>query len=601
MDSGADASVDAGAEASVDAGVDAGAEASVDASLDAGGEASADASIDGSDAAAGTVSVLTQHNDVGRTGANLQETTLTTSNVTAGQFGLLRCLPVDDQVYAQPLIVSGLSVSGGVKNVLYVATVNDTVYAFDADAPATSPPIRQLSLLGPGEAPPANTDMTGACGGAYQDYSGNIGIVGTPVIDPASQTMYLVARSKANGNFFERLHALDIVTGAERANSPVTITASVPGTGDGTTTVAFDPLHENQRTGLLLNKGVVYMTWSGHCDWPPYHGWVMGYDASTLAQTIVYNDTPNGGEGGIWMGGGGPAADSQGNVYVATANGSVGLTGDATDLTNRAESFLKLVPDPPSFQIASWFTPWDFGEADNNDADFGITGVILIPNTTLAVSGNKSGELYITDCDNMGGLNPLPVVNASVQTIELPVLANQGVVGFFGVPTFWDSPDGPLLYVWGSSSNLASYRLDPGTGQFLDVPFATGATLTTAPLQAVMLSLSANGRASGSGILWATHAVGGSPNQQVLPGILRAFDAEDVGTELWNSNQIRPTTRTETSPSSAIRPLRTGTSTFRRSRTRCASTASSRRRRRLRRRLRRQTSSPPPPRTPRSA
>ena len=380
-------------------------------------------------AAPAGASVLTQHNDLARTGANLQETLLTTSNVNAQDFGKLYCLPVDDQVYAQPLVMHDLVIGGVMRDVLFVATVNDTVYAFDATAPLADPLWRK-SLLPAGAVPTRNSDMTGACGGDYEDFSGNMGIVGTPVIDAASGTLYVVARSKENGAFAQRLHALDVHSGAERPASPVSITASVAGSGDGASDgqIAFDPLRENQRSGLLLSNGVVYVTWAGECDWPPYHGWVIGYDATTLAQAFVYNDTPGGGDGGIWGSGGAPAADAQGNIYVATGNGTVGVPGDPTDLSNRGESLLKLTPSGTSLNIASWFTPYDYAAADTSDIDFGTTGVLLIPGTSLAVAGAKNSVLYIVNRDNMGGVTTVAGDPQIVQRIDL------GAAGVYGTP-----------------------------------------------------------------------------------------------------------------------------------------------------------------------
>ena len=260
-------------------------------------------------------SVTTQHNDAGRTGANLNETALTTTNVNVSQFGKLFERAVDDEIYAQPLYVDGVNIPGvGIRNVVFVATNNDSVYAFDADDPAASAPIWRTNYTNPaaGIVPVSRTDVGQACG-TYVDFAGNIGIGGTPAIDSASQTMYFVTRTKESGSFVQRLHAIDIRDGSERLGSPLVIQASVPGTGDGRdaqNNIAFNARTQNQRAGLLIDHGTVYITWASYCDQGPYHGWILGYDAATLQQVMVYNTTPDGGLGGIWQSGGGLSADA---------------------------------------------------------------------------------------------------------------------------------------------------------------------------------------------------------------------------------------------------------------------------------------------------
>ncbi len=279
-----------------------------------------------------SVSVLTQHNDNTRAGLNDNETALTTRNVNVQQFGKVFTLPVDGDVYAQPLVVG--HAIGGDRNVVYVATVNNTVYAFDGDNGTV---YWQKNFTRSGMRPPRATDMTGACGGTYNNFSSGIGIVGTPVIDSTSGTMYFVARSTNGSTYAQFLHAVNILDGNEVSGSPRLITATVSGNGDGSVngTVTFDSQKENQRPGLTLLNGIVYVGFSSHCDWGPYHGWILGYDAATLQQQVVYNATPNGYAGGMWESGAGMAADAQGNLYVVTGNGTVGDAGDATNLSNR--------------------------------------------------------------------------------------------------------------------------------------------------------------------------------------------------------------------------------------------------------------------------
>src|SRR2546427_10962980 len=299
------------------------------------------------------VSILTYHNDNARTGQNPNETLLNPANVTPATFGKLFACAVDGEVYAQPLYVANFLIQGGTHNVVLVATQNDSVYAFDADA---SPCVQywQKSFLGTGvtTVPPVDTGETG-------DINTIIGITGTPVIDPVTGTLYVVAKTKETTGcsappcYFQRLHALDLATGLEKFNGPANISSAItaPGngdTGDGTCpgaaagNVPFCPLRENQRPGLLLLNGKVYVAWASHGDVGPYHGWVIGYAAANLAQApVVFNTTPNGGLGGIWMSGTGPAADAAGNIYLITGNGTFDT---AAPRTNYRDSVIKLNP-----------------------------------------------------------------------------------------------------------------------------------------------------------------------------------------------------------------------------------------------------------------
>lgn len=479
------------------------------------------------------VAVLTHHNDLARTGANLEETILNTSNVNTNQFGLVVSRPIDDQIYAQPLIMTYVNIPGkGTHNLVIVATVNDSVYAFDADDAAVSSPYWQISFLGPNVVAPKNTDMTTPCG-TYLDFSGNIGIVSTPVIDPVTGTLYVVARTKENGvTFVQRLHALDVATGAERTNSPVIITASVPGSGAGNIggIVTFDPQRQNQRSGLALVNGVVYISWASHCDWGPYHGWVIGYDAATLQRATVYNDTPNGFNAGIWMSGQAPSADSSGNLYISTGNGTVDTGGGA----NRGESFLKLTPNGTNLNVVSWFTPYNYQALENGDIDLGSAGLLLIPGTTLALSGGKQGVFYLVNRDTMGGLSGSPTADTNIVQSFQPRSGSQ----IHGGPVWWDGPDGSYTYVQVSTDVVRQYKFDPGLGRFQLPNYAQGTNAAAGGQPGGILSLSANGTNAGSGIIWGVHNLVGSANQQVRPGILRAYNAENVAIQLWNSEQI---------------------------------------------------------------
>ncbi|MBU6401101.1 MAG: hypothetical protein KGS61_12330, partial [Verrucomicrobia bacterium] len=487
-----------------------------------------------SNALPAAVAVLTQHNDNGRTGANLQETALNTADVNTNLFGLLYTRPVDDQVYAQPLVMTNVAVAGqGTRNLLLVATVNDTVYAFDADDPSVTQPYWTRSFISPPSVvPPRNSDMTGACGGNYKDFSGNIGIVDTPVIDASSGTLYVLARTKENGTtFVQRVHALDVATGAERAYGPVVVSATYPGSGDGSAggLLTFDPQKENQRAGLALANGILYVAWSSHCDWGPYHGWVMGFDAATLQLAATYVDTPNGSNGGIWMSGQAPAADAQGNIYLSTGNGTV----DIPSGVDRGQSLLKLTRAGSTLEVASWFTPADWSNLNGADLDLGSAGLLLVPGTTLAMSGGKAGVVYVVNRDDMGGVSGSGADTNIVQSWAIAGGGHQ----LHGGPVWWVGPNGSFAYLWAQDSEvLRQYQF--ANGLFDPTPYALGPTVGGAGSPGGILSVSANGTNAGSGILWATVNTTYDANQAVVPGTLHAYDAENVAHELWNSDLL---------------------------------------------------------------
>jgi hypothetical protein len=478
------------------------------------------------------VSVLTQHNDNSRSGWNDNETALTTTNVNVRQFGEVFTLPVDDQVYAQPLVVGHVLIGDSYRNVVLVATVNNTVYAFDGDDGTL---FWQKNFTAPGMRPPRNTDMTGACSGSYQDFSGNIGIVGTPVIDAAAGTMYFVARSTTGTTFVQFLHSVSILDGHEISGSPTQITANSTGNGDGSVNgvIAFDAQRQNQRQGLTLLNGVVYVSFSSHCDWGPYHGWILGYDASTMQQRIVYNDTPNGDAGGMWESGTGMAADAEGNLYVVTGNGTVGDAGDPTNPTNRGSSALKLTPTGSTLRVTSYFTPNNYQFLNDNDLDYGGMGALLIPNSDLYLTGGKDGKLYLLNKDAMGGY--LPSSNQVQQVI--PLGGNN--VNMHCQAAYYKGSSKEFVYVWSENDPLRAIPFDRA-GNLLSpqsqvVSNAAGPTGQSG----AVLSVSSNGSQEGTGILWASYAYTGDAEHAVSPGILRAFDANDVSKQLWN-NQLNP-------------------------------------------------------------
>ena len=475
-----------------------------------------------------SVSVLTQHNDNTRAGWNDRETALTTSNVNPQQFGKVLTLTVDDQVYAQPLVAGHVHVSGGDHNVVYVATVSNTVYAFDGDDGTL---YWSKNYSASGMRPPRNTDMTGACGGSYADFSGNIGMVGTPVIDAARQTLYVVARSTDGSAFVQHLHAVSLIDGSEVSGSPVAITATYPGNGDGSVNnvITFDGQRQNQRQGLTLVNGVVYVTFSSHCDWGPYHGWVLGYDAGTLQQRVIYNATPNGYAGGMWESGTGMAADAAGNLYVVAGNGTVGDSGDPTSLTNRGESALKLVPSGSTLQVASYFTPFDYQFLNDHDLDYGSVGALLIPNSSYYLTGGKDGYLYLLNADAMGGYQAS--ANQVQQSVPLTISEMHCQL------TYYRGSAQEFIYVWPENSPLRAIPFDRGSS-LLDrqneLVFSAGGPTGHS---GAMLAVSSDGSKDGTAILWASYAVSGDAEHDVSPGILRAFDAHDITRELWNNRQ----------------------------------------------------------------
>jgi hypothetical protein len=475
----------------------------------------------------GQTNVLTQHNNNTRAGLNNHETLLTTSNVNTTTFGKLFTLSVDDQVYAQPLVYSKLNIGGRFYNAVFIATVNNSIYAYDGN---NGNLLWNKNYTVAGDRPPKNTDMLN---GNYHDFTGNIGIVGTPVIDSATQTMYFVARSTDGTNFYQYLHAINIVDGSERTSfgSPVLITASVPGTGGGSknNVVSFDPRRGNQRCALTLVNGTVYVAYSSHGDWQPYHGWLLGYDAGTLQQKIVYNTTPNGQEAAIWECGMGISADASGNLYVVTGNGTVGTTTDPTNPINRGESAMKLVPNGNTLTIASYFTPNTYLTLNSGDKDYGCMGSFLLPNSNTFFTGAKDGNVYVLDKDNMGGYSA--AANQNKQTILLTTNTE-----IHGQAAYYKGSNNEFAYVWGEKDVLHAFPFDRGSNTFGSPTNSTAKGPNGG--SGAVLSVSSNGTTNGTGIVWAAYAPIGDAGSSTRPGILRAFDANDVTKELWNNTTV---------------------------------------------------------------
>jgi hypothetical protein len=455
--------------------------------------------------------ITTYKYDVSRSGADLTESVLTTANVNASSFGLLRFLSTDGKVDAQPLYLSGLTLQGATHNVVYVATEHDSVYAFDADSGAT---LWHASLLGSGETP---SDPLGC----YQ-ISPEIGITSTPVIDRAAGahgTLYAVAMSRnSSGSYFQRLHALDVTSGAELSGGPVTVAATFPAAAG---TISFDPQEYAERAALLLSQGTLYVSFTSHCDARPYSGWVLAYSETTLGQTAVLNAGPNSGGAGpaIWMAGGGPAADSAGNVYLLTANGGfeTTLTGSGfPSLGDYGNSFLKL--SGTTLAVLDYFAMSSEVAESGSDEDLGSGGILLLPDLTdaggttrhLAIGAGKDGNLYVVSRDSLGKFSP----NANNIWQELDgALAG----GIWSTPAYYNS----TVYYGPVGGPLAAFSVNAAKLA------AAAATSTTFPYPGTAPAVSANG--TSNGIVWA--------HENSSPAILHAYDATNLANELYNSSQ----------------------------------------------------------------
>ena len=440
--------------------------------------------------------VFTYHNNLSRDGVNTQEYALNTSTVKAATFGKRFACAIDASAYAQPLWVANVPIGGGIHNVLIAATVHDTVYAFDADISPCKTYWSQ-SLLASGETWVNNTDVGGST-----DLAPDIGIVGTPVIDPVTNTIYVVSKSKNGVTIHQRLHALSLIDGSEKFSSPQEIAFTFNG-------IPFSPLSQNQRAGLALLNGVVYIAWGSHGDVGTYYGWILGYNAATLAQVAVFNDDPGVGFGGIWMAGGAPAVDSTNNMYVITGNGNF------DGLTLFGDSFLKL--STPNLAVLSFFAPSDQAILNSTDIDFGSGGATIIvdqpsgPVQRLAIGGGKEGTLFLLNRDSLGGNTANDA--GAVQSFSV---GNR----IFGTPAFWQNS----LYIAPVTDHLKSYTFSPSTGQFTTAPASQSPGTFGFPGSTP--SISAQG--TSNGIVWATEKGAG-------PAVLHAYDATNVGTELWNS------------------------------------------------------------------
>ncbi|HVB36153.1 MAG TPA: hypothetical protein VND42_02850 [Candidatus Acidoferrales bacterium] len=502
-------------------------------------------------APSGAVNVVTYHNDNARSGLNDHETILTYRNVDSRDFGKIGFLPVQGLVDAQPLYVSQLTIARAKHDVVFVATEHDLVYAFDAD---TFAQLWQVSLLGPDE----TTSDDRGCGQVKPE----IGVTSTPVIDlqaGAHGAIYVVAMSKdSSGKYFQRLHALDITTGAEIDGGPQTIEATYPGSAvpNSNGRVDFDPKQYKERASLLLLNGVVYTSWASHCDFDPYTGWIIGYDALTLKQTSVLNIMPNGREGAIWMSGGGLAADSSANIYFLAGNGTFDTTLNSQGFPEKGDygnAFLKLSTAGGKLSVSDYFVMHNAVEESRKDLDLGSGGALVLPDLAdgsqktkhLAVGAGKDDIIYVVNRDSMGKFNP---ANDNAIYQEVPRTGNDnsqglgGTGGVFAAPAYFNH----TLYYGAVDDSLRAFKI---LNARVASPAASKTTVTfgypgTTP------SISANG--TKDGIVWVV--------ENNSPAVLRAYLASDLSRELYDSNQQRK--RDEITGNKFITPMIAGGKVF---------------------------------------
>ncbi len=466
---------------------------------------------------AGAAQVATSQVDNARTGAYLIETTLTPRNVNAQQFGKLFSYPVDGDVYAQPLFVPGVEVPGkGRQDVIYIATEHDSVYAFNAYGNPAAP-LWHVNFLTDGADTLAERDVE--CFFIRPE----VGITSTPVIDLKTGTLFVLARTKkahgSSSEYHQQLHALSIANGAEKFGGPVEIQASVQGQGDGSGSgkVGFDALRENPRAALLLSNGSVYLSWASSCDVGPYHGWVMAYDAQTLKQKAVFNDSPDADDGGIWASDTGIAADKEGNVYVATGNGRFDAVRGGRDY---GDSLLKLRLSGSGLGIGDYFTPYNADQLSADDNDLGSGGPMLLPDQHgahphLAIIGGKAPLLYLVDRDRMGHFQ------AGSNRHAVQTLPTKG--GIFGSAAYWNGN----VYLLSDGDALRDYAVDNGK-----LVFKSASTFSLKD-HAATSAVSANDNKDG--IVWVVSSKGwNSPDRNA---VLYAVDAANVAHQLYSSEQ----------------------------------------------------------------
>ncbi len=487
-------------------------------------------------------SVLTEHNDISRSGANTNETILNPSNVNTSSFGKLFSQLVDGYVFAQPLYVPGVTMGSGTAqagtthNVVFVATENDSVYAFDADTNtgANTSPLWHITLLDAAHGAPAGATAVPSSDLSNTVMGPEIGITGTPVIDTVSKTLYVIGETKESGTYVYRLHALDITTGSEKLsfNSPVTLVASVPGNGSGSVagSLSFDPKWHNQRAGLLLLNGMVYAAFGSENENGPWHGWILAYNASTLQQTSAFCATPNATGSGIWMGGSGLAADvvdplnhPYGRMFVPTGNGTYDATTPYTNSMDYGDDHLRLDLTNGVLTMQDSFTPFNQANLDLNDTDTGSGGILILPDqstgghTHLLVQVGKDGRIFLVDRDSMGGYcSTCTTVDTNIVQ-ELPAAIPQGL---WGMPAYWNGN----LYFWGQEDHLKAFSF--ANGRLSSNPTST--STETIDFEGSTPAISSQGNTNG--IVW-------NIDFSTAHFVLMAHDALNVATTLYSTTQ----------------------------------------------------------------
>ena len=476
-----------------------------------------------------TSAVLTYKYDLSRTGLNAAETVLTPANVSSS-FGKRFSYDLDGNVFAQPLYVPNLAINNGTHNVVFVATEHDSVYALDADS--NQPPLWKRSFLDSAAGVTTLPTSIANDPGGRTALGPEVGITGTPVIDPTTGTLYVSAVTYENNQAVHRLHALDITTGAEKFGAPVVITATVKGTGignDGMGNITFYPLTQNQRAGLLLYNGVVFVAFGSYSDVEPYHGWIFAYDAQTLQQVGVYLASPTGEGASVWQGGAAPAVDSEGNIYVATADGTFNLDGGGL---NSGDTLIKLRFGNGAFSVLDWFTPYNQNCLNRHDLDLGSGGPALLPDSfstrQMLVVGSKEGRLYVVDRNAMGHFRS----DADTQIIDWELIndvacdlttgsapSDATTRRIYSTPGFFNG----AVYVAPANGPIERYTIDMN-GQ-LTLTSKSGVSLQS---RGAVPVVSANGLSNG--ILWTAEFATDTHGT-----ILRAFDAADISKQLYAS------------------------------------------------------------------
>jgi hypothetical protein len=476
------------------------------------------------------VIVPTWRYDLTHVGANTGETALTPANVNVSTFGKLFSLTVDGSVYAQPLYVNGLTMSDSqVHNVLFVATEHDSIYAFDADSNggANANPIWKITMLdaahgaGPGATTMPYTDE------GSPDIAPEVGITGTPFINAATNTMYVVSKTKESGAYFARLHAINILTGAELPGSPVAITATVNGTGNGSSggQLSFSPLWQNNRPALNYYNGYVYIGFGSHGDNGPWHGWVFAYDATTLRQTAVVCTSPNGFGNGVWGAGGGlPIDTAAGRMFITTGNGTYATYPPFNASSEFGDSIVAFDLSNGGLTPVDAFTPFNQGHLSSADLDQGSGGILMMPdqqgaNPHILMQAGKEGRLLLLNRDNLGGY----ATGVTSNTNALQDILNQAGGGLWSTPAYWNGN----VYIWAKADVPKLFKMNSGV---LDTtPSSQGSVSSAYP--GASFTVSSDG--AQNGIAWAVRT-----DQYTTHGaqVLYAWDANDLSNLLYESD-----------------------------------------------------------------